>query len=165
MSLKSYDLETSQYITQFSFDKFKEEIFGSIHQIEKKLNSDQEKSKETINYNLNYIESKLTDFSIKLTDINNTSNLDKEKLEKINELIINQKKQNDQLISHEIKINNAQKDLVSSCYKYDRIYLDNLIIPGLIGEYCKFKNLKEYIENNLNQVSALNSFKDKFINE
>ena len=57
-----------------------------------------------------------------------------------------QKKTNDQMISYDFKITQLQKDFSNSSYKYDKIYLDNLIIPGTIGDYCRYKNMKEYIE-------------------
>ena len=48
------------------------------------------------------------------------------------ELFIN--KTNDQLITHEIRLNNLSSDFIKSTQKYDKIYLDNLELPGYIGK-------------------------------
>ena len=82
----------------------------------------------------------------KLNSLSNNFNPDKENYEKIAELISYKKKANDQMISHEFKLTQLQKDLSNATYKYDKMYLDNLIIPGSIGDYCRYRNLKEYLE-------------------
>jgi hypothetical protein len=84
--------------------------------------------------------------TVKLDQLNTMVNTDKAYVDRIEDLLSFQKKTNDQLNSHELRINNLQKSLTSACYKYDKIFLDNLTIPGTIGEFCRFKNIKEYIE-------------------
>lgn len=112
---------------------------------------------KTLNENLENLNMK---FSSKLIDLEKNQeeqNLKFNKLianiypqkditEKINELIIFRKKTMEQMTSNDFKLNQLQKDLSNSSYKYDRLYLDNLFIPGTIGDYCRYKNLKEYIE-------------------
>lgn len=84
----------------------------------------------------------------KLNSLSANGNPEKENAEKISELIAFKKKLNDQMISHEFKLSQLQKDLSNATYKYDKMYLDNLIIPGTIGDYCRYRNLKEYLEVN-----------------
>jgi len=45
-----------------------------------------------------------------------------------------------------LRLVNLQKDLSQLNEKYDKIFEENLIIPGTIGDFCKFKNMREYIE-------------------
>ncbi len=47
-----------------------------------------------------------------------------------------------------IKLTSLQKDLESAIKKYDNMIMNNLFIPGTIGQFCPFKNLREYIEVN-----------------
>ena len=68
------------------------------------------------------------------------------KVERINELIAHERKFSDQILSLEIRQNSFQKEFSAATYKYDKLYLDNLIVPGLIGDFCKFKHLREFNE-------------------
>ena len=70
-------------------------------------------------------------------------------------------KTNDQLISHEIRINNLRDDLNKATQKYDRIYLDNLELPGYIGKYSKYKNCQAFFEEVIRELSKLNNYKEK----
>jgi hypothetical protein len=144
---------------------FKEELLQSIREVEERISSNLSLFKDEFQRKLIQVDSKFTEFTVKVDELNNASNLDKIKLEKVSDLIIFQKKTSDQLISHDMKLNNMQKDLTNACYKYDKIYLDNLVLPGIIGEFCRFKNLKEYIDDNLKQVQNLTSFKEKHSTE
>jgi hypothetical protein len=83
---------------------------------------------------------------VKLDQLNTMVNTDKPFVDRIEDLLSFQKKTLDRLNSHELRINNFERNLSNACYKYDKIFLDNLTIPGTIGEFCRFKNVKEYIE-------------------
>jgi hypothetical protein len=83
---------------------------------------------------------------IKLNELNNMVNTDKVYVDRIDDLLQFQRKTTDQINSHELRISNVTKDLKTACYKYDKIFLDNLQIPGTIGDFCRFKNMKEYID-------------------
>jgi hypothetical protein len=92
----------------------------------------------------NIIESK----NIIIDKMQDEGQINKNKIDKITELINFSKKTTDQIITIEIRLNSFQKEFSNATYKYDKIFLDNLYLPGTIGDYCKFKNLKEYIEVN-----------------
>ena len=83
------------------------------------------------------------------------------KIEKISniELFIN--KTNDQLITHEIRINNLASDHIKATQKYDKIYLDNLELPGYIGKFAKFKNCQAFFENIIKELDKVNQYKEK----
>ena len=85
------------------------------------------------------------------------------KLDKINsfESFIN--KTNDKLISHELRLNNLSKDFSNTQQKYDKIYLDNLELPGFIGKYSKFKNCKLFFEYIITELNSISKFKEKYI--
>ena len=114
------------------FQKFKNEIISIMketeNKIELKLNSHSEK--------ISIIESKYT------------TNMEKIFIQ-TNELITNQanynvifdkiknfdnfiSKTNDFLTNHEIRLNSLSNDYYKSVHKYDKIYLDNLLLPGFI---------------------------------
>ena len=64
-------------------------------------------------------------------------------------------------IDMKVKLDSISKQFADSCYKYDRIFMENLVIPGLIGDYCKFKNLREYLESHDKHIVSLSTFKEK----
>ena len=83
------------------------------------------------------------------------------RLDKLNSYESFTTKTNDQLISHEIRINNIREDFQKSCQKYDKIYLENLELPGYIGKYAKYKNCQTFFEEVIKELNKLNSYKEK----
>ena len=94
----------------------------------------------------------LNELNIKFTDIESINkNLTESlatinvKLDNFKELESFKKKAESQLITHEIRINNTMKDLNDAKFKYDKIYIDNLSVPGFIGGKSQYKTMGEYI--------------------
>ena len=83
------------------------------------------------------------------------------RLDKLNSYESFSVKTNDQLISHEIRINNLREDFHKSVQKYDKIYLENLELPGYIGKYAKYKNCQVFFEEVIKELNKLNSYKEK----
>jgi len=50
------------------------------------------------------------------------------------------------IFTQNLRITKLENELTSTIKKYDKIISENLFVPGVIGDYCQFKNLKEYIE-------------------
>ena len=96
-------------------------------------------------------------------------------LEKVENLDKNSSKFNDTLLAHEIRISKNIDEINSLRTKYDKVILDNLLIPGQIGPSCAYKNLGQYLKDNIyemkkmkeendNIVSSNNDFKIRFEN-
>ena len=68
------------------------------------------------------------------------------KIEKIKDLEKFDQNISNDVFSLELKLNSFQKDLIFQFTKYDKIYLENLFIPGIIGDNCKFQTMKEFVE-------------------
>ena len=66
-------------------------------------------------------------------------------------------KTNDNVTSHEIRINNLREDFSKATQKYDKIYLDNLELPGYIGKYAKYKNCQVFFDEVIKEINKLNS--------
>ncbi len=65
------------------------------------------------------------------------------------------------IAQHDVRINNLMKDLNDACFKYDKMFLNNLQVPGQIGDCCKWKNLKEYLMYTMKEFSLLDAYKQK----
>ena len=57
------------------------------------------------------------------------------------------------LVVTDAKLNNYKRDVEESIYRYDKIIVENLQIPGLVGNACKYPNLKEYILANKEELN------------
>ncbi len=84
--------------------------------------------------------------------------LEEKKLELKTEINKKIQKQTDNITSSNIQISAIRNDLSNACFKYDKIFLNNLVIPGKIGDSCKYKNLKEYLEYTFNQFIQFENF-------
>ena len=69
----------------------------------------------------------------------------------------------DRLVSHEIRLNNIREDFSKATQKYDKIYLDNLELPGFIGRCAKYKNCQIFFEDVIKNLATLNLFREKNI--
>jgi len=58
-----------------------------------------------------------------------------------------------QLNVNDLHIKNCQKELDDACFKYDRVIVNNLLIPGMVGAGCKFPYFKDYINDIQNQIN------------
>ena len=143
---------------------FKEEMLKEIRSIKTKIseNINNEFGKysdlfEKVNLKLSYYDKDKSSYMSKIGFVE-----EKEKL------LFEIKNINDQLKNevtlNKVHITDCRKDLDNSCFKYDNIVFNNLIIPGLIGNSCKFQNLKEYILYNKDELNnALHGNKKNLI--
>ena len=132
-----------------------------VNNLERKLTLKIEKLEYSLSKKIDELTSKLEATNTKFDHAIDKQNENKLKMEKIESLLAFQNKANDMLTTHEIRINNAIKDLENAKYKYDKIFIDNLTVPGYIGEFCTFKTMRDYIDNNIKEMSSLNQFKNK----
>ena len=64
--------------------------------------------------------------------------------------------------SNVIKIAIIEKDFRLAQNKYDKIFLDNMFMPNLISpKGGKFRNLKELLNNNYEEINKINSSMEK----
>ena len=147
--------------TQQSQTQIDESILKQIKAVESGLDAKISIIAAQLNEKMEGISSKLGAMNSQYQNL--TSNLSeyKFKLDKVDQFSQFQSKANDLLTTHEIRINTLITDVSNAKYKYDKIFIDNLTVPGYIGEFSKFKNLREYLDSNIAQVSMLVSYKEK----
>ena len=142
-------------------NKFKDEILNYLsernqHYISliKHFQNKQQENKREFLTKVNTISQNYNSILSSQASLNN-------KIEKISsfELFIN--KTNDQLITHEIRLNNLSSDFIKTTQKYDKIYLDNLELPGYIGKFAKYKNCQVFFENIIREIDKMNQYKEK----
>jgi len=128
------------------FKKLKEEMYKikSDHSIA--INKLQSFLEDQINEKLDNVSQDFNTVNFKLLDIQSALVADKHNIEKIPELLKAGKANDDEQFTLNIKVSNIQKDLSVFIQKYDKIFLENLELPGFIGEKYKFANLREYLD-------------------
>ena len=132
---------------------FKEEFLKDLRnyktKISNNINSEFEKFNILVdksNKNLKFYEKEKSSFMTKLEFTEAKEQLFYEVANKNNEL-------RNQVMVNQVHISALRKDIDDSCFKYDKIVSDNLIVPGLIGKSCKFGDLKEYILFNKEEIN------------
>ncbi len=121
----------------------------------------------------NQLKNYMDDINIKLENkINNTNDYIKELDEKLIKYnislnsyinLIESNKVIDNLQSNSIKLSILEKDFRMAINKYDKIYLDNIFIPNLISpKGTKFKNIKELLSNNYDEICRIKSVIEKY---
>ncbi len=127
---------------------FKEEILYQVSQTEARLNSAQNDIREYINEKMDTFQKSYEKFSMQLLDVQTANVAERVKLEKIDQLEKFKENADESLYTLGNSIKNLQQDHNKACSRYDTIVIENLEVPGIIGDYCKFKNLRSYIEVN-----------------
>ena len=148
-------------VTQNDLMYFKEEILGNLKRMENKVNEKIEMMTKMVDNKLSPYNSKFDEMKNKIFDLSNLISNDKSSTEKIAKLLEFKAKADDKLQSHELSINQCNRDIANATYKYDRVLLENFMIPGLLGANCKYPTMKSFIESCINQLSQLNTFKDR----
>ena len=156
--LLCYYLKYNFFIMSF---KVENELLGRIKEVEKTLNFNFEKSLLAVNNKIKELTTKVDSMSEKVETLDNNFNEIKVKGDKIDEFIVFKNKSLDQLTSHEIRINQLIADTSFMKTKYDKMFIDNFTVPGFVGEFCKYKTIRDYIESNIKEMSLINSFKEQ----
>ena len=144
------------------FQFFKNEILSHLQQLDKSFSLKiQEQALKTSNI-INEMNEKMNSLIEKNTFLSDTLSNIKFKAEKLDELDAYKKKSEQQILTHDISLKETIKDFSNLKYKYDKIFLDNLIIPGQIGQGAKYKNLGEFLSYMIQEMKNINYEKEQF---
>ena len=139
---------------------FKDDTLKALSKIEKKLLEKMKlKNIET--------ELKIADFDLKLSKFQEINKRMFESvveqqvyLDKLNKLNDFKSKTETKLISLDIKLGNFISDLGNIKSYYDKIFLENLKLPGIIGVSCKFHTISDFIKDSIKTTEQLKLDKD-----
>ena len=84
-------------------------------------------------------------------------------VEKISELENTCSKLTNKTTTHEIRIGQISKEVSDFCFKYEKMFKNSFNFPGIIGPFCKYKSISEFITYLNDQCSILIAFKEKSI--
>lgn len=144
-----------------ALSQFKEEMLAYLSQSESRMNNKITNAIIQFHSSKSDYESSLTSFKAKYDDISQSMASVSVKFDQLTTYQNFAQIAKDKLTSHEIRIDNLSKEINKIYYKYDKIYMDNLLLPGLIGECCKYKTTKDFFDDVISQLSAFSNFKEK----
>ena len=131
--------------------KLKQEILSQLRQEQDKFMQNVERKMEEHN---NALEASIKKFEENKGFIEKILS-NKYYFEKLENLDKISSKLNDGILAHEIRISKNISDINALRTKYDKIILDNLLLPGIIGPSCQFKNLSQYLKNNIYDMTRM----------
>ena len=139
---------------------FKDETLKSLRNIENQL-------LEKIKLKDIETNSKIADFDSKLDKFQEINKRMYESilkqqinLENIKNLYEFKSKIEARMVSIDVKLSNYISDLINIRNKYDKLFSDNLTVPGIIGTSCKYKTISQYINDNINIIDEIKDEKD-----
>ena len=145
--------------------EFKNDLLQKMNSLESKFTEKIKNQEEDFSIKLNEIIEKLISYERDVINLKQISSDIEQKNERIEYLEKYKNKTETSLLSHNIRINNIFKEIGEIKSKYDKIFIENLTIPGFVGHSCKFKNLSEYIVHNIKENNKYGNEYNKIKNE
>ena len=152
---KYYEYNNINKMSKEEITSLKEEFLKEIRNLEKRLNLQLTLNlKEMAEKNDKFIQefNQISKNNKSLTDLISSKNLE---THKINELEIFKKKTETMVLSHDIKLNSAIKDLNDIKYTVAKEVSENLTVPGFVGPSCKYKTIGNCIAANINDMEKM----------
>ena len=140
--------------------QLKDETLKDLREFENSIKKHLEESLKTVNQNIGANTEKIIRLSDNLNSLLNTISINQTKVDKINELERFTKKTEIGLSSHELRITNTLNEIQKIKFKYDKIILDNLYVPGFVGTACHYKTLSEFLTIHIQEFSRLQAEKE-----
>ena len=157
--------DNNNYITKNEIMFFKDEVLSEIKSFKSITNSKFTQINEMISNRILMFNNRIEDFSSKLNELLDSITTSKLDHQKIEELYKDNEKIKTQLDENSIRVIEAKDIIESSLYKYDRVIMDNLEIPGFIGNNSKYSNIKQFLIFVRDELGNNKSFKNKQITE
>ena len=148
-------------INRNDFLFFQNEVFKDMKDLEKKINekinvitTNIKSNKEVLDNNYSRINEKISQIMVIIESPEKKMKIE----EKLNSF---QKRLDDILFANKAKMAMIEKSINDITFKYDKIFLDNLTVPGIIGTACPFQNLSSFFEYSFKKIKELLQEKEK----
>ena len=135
--------------------ELKDEILKNNRELEKNLKSQIEQYTNEFVENISVFKQRITSISEINNKIVNSLPEIKFQISKIDAIEKFDKRTDNRISTHEARLMTIMNEIEKIKTKYDKIFIDNMTVPGYVGGHCKYVNLSEYLTFNINEVSLL----------
>ena len=143
------------------FIQFKDEIFKKVRLLENRLSTDINNKFTETHIMCDTINNKLSTLSHNNNSLLELLTSQKLNLDKIEALERSMKNLEQNLLTYDVKMKKVIADIEYLSSKCDKIMTENLHVTGHIGPGCQFKNISEYIKQNIQDFSKMKIEKEK----
>ena len=151
-------------ITQNDMRFFQNELLNDMKRLELQLDGKLAGINQILLTKMGDYDSKFTKIFENITELISQMAERKYDNDRVEELLKIRNKFSDQIIESQSRISIIDKTLENALFKYDKIILDNLNVPGLIGVGCKFKNCGTYFKFLDNEYQTNQKYKEEGVN-
>ena len=156
-------MKEEKNITHHDMRFFQNDLLNDMKKLELQLNGRISGINQTLLTKTSEYDSKFIKIFENITELISQMAERKYDNDRVEELIKMRNKFSDQIIENQSRISIIDKTLENALFKYDKIILDNLNVPGLIGVGCKFKNCAAYFRFLENEYQVNQKFKEEGI--
>ena len=140
---------------------FQNDLLTDLKKLELQINGKVSNIKQTLSSKTSEYDSKFKKIFGNITELISQLAVRKYDNDRVEELLSIQNKFSEQILENQSKISIIEKHLEESIFKYDKIILDNLQLPGIVGINCKFLNFKMFFEYINNELKLNQKYKEK----
>ena len=133
---------------------FKDDILKDLRILENKINENISIHKDEQDYKLNLYEKKIESQTQKIAYLSNLITESKQKTSVEENIEKFKLKTEEDLAKIDLKMNLIQKEIREGLYKFDKLFNETVLYPGIIGYECRFSNFHsfvDYVLSNINQ--------------
>ena len=152
---------TSSKSIKMDLIRFKDDILKDMRIIQISLNDKYSKVEDYLKGRINKFELKIGVFENKIAEYSNLINIDNSLKENIESLIQFKEEIRDTLFKRRAKYIDFEKKMNDEIDRINKIIMDTVIYPGIIGNSAKFKTYHDFIDYVLTEISQLILFKEK----
>ena len=131
--------------------EFKNDLLKKINSLESRLTHKINLHDQDFSLKLESLSEKILPISQDLSNLIQSSSENDKKLEKLDTFEKFKNKAESALLSQNIRLNKSFETISEMKAKYDKIFIENLTIPGFVGHSSKYKNISEYIIHNIKE--------------
>ena len=152
---------TSSKSIKMDLIRFKDDILKDMRIIQISLNDKYSKVEDYLKGRINKFELKIGVFENKIAEYSNLINIDNSLKENIESLIQFKEEIRDTLFKRRAKYIDFEKKMNDEIDRINKVLMDTVIYPGIIGNSAKFKTYHDFIDYVLTEISQLILFKEK----
>ena len=139
---------------------FKDDILKDLRILENKIYEDISIQKDEQQYKLNLYEQKIESQTQKIAYLSNLITESKQKTSVEENIEKFKLKTEEDLAKIELKINLIQKEIRDGLYKFDKLFSETVLYPGIIGYECRFSNFHSFIDYVLSSIHQFIVFQE-----